>query len=253
MADGIIADAAPPAPGAASSVMTYFADLADPRSPLGRRHVLSDLLAVAICAVICGADGWAQVEEFGRAKAAWFATFLRLPHGIPSHDTFGRVFAALDPDAFERCFVAWTAALARSSGGRLVAVDGKSLRHSFEHAWDRSGMAHLVSAFVGANRLVLAQVAVAGGGAGGGGTDDERRRGNEITAIPGLLDLLDLTGATVSIDAAGCQRAICRKVSARGGHYVLCVKDNQPTLLAQVGRLLAEAIRGGGFGGRLPG
>src|SRR3954452_16073360 len=190
MADGIISDPAPAAPGAApSSVMTHFADLPDPRSPLGRRHVLSDLLAVAICAVVCGADGWAQVEEFGRAKAAWFATFLRLPHGIPSHDTFGRVFALLDPDAFERCFVAWTAALAGSSAGRLVAVDGKSLRRSFEHAWDHSGMAHLVSAFVGANRLVLAQVAVAGTGTG---TDDELRRGNEITAIPGLLDLLDL-------------------------------------------------------------
>jgi predicted transposase YbfD/YdcC len=240
MANDLPAGPDAPSPAATTCpLMTHFADLPDPRSPLGRRHVLSDLLAIAICAAICGADGWAQVEEFGRAKHKWFATFLALPHGIPSHDTFGRVFAALDPDAFERCFVAWTTALAASSGGKLVAIDGKSLRRSFAHAWDASGMAHLVSAFVGANRLVLGQVAVAGA------DDDAQRRGNEITAIPKLLELLDLTGATVSIDAIGCQREVCREVLARGGQYVLCLKDNQPTLLAKVRLLLDEAICAG--------
>jgi hypothetical protein len=148
-----------------TSVMTHFASLADPRSPLGRRHVLSDMLTIAICAVICGADSWCAVEEFGRAKSEWFGTFLGLPHGVPSHDTFGRVFAALDPAAFESCFGAWTAALSvGQGGGELVSLDGKSLRRSFEHAWDQSGMAHLVSAFAGANRLVLGQLAVGAGG-----------------------------------------------------------------------------------------
>ena len=121
-------------------LLRYFQDLPDPRSPMGKRHVLSDMLTIAICAVICGADGWSAVEEFGRAKHKWFATFLRLPHGVPSHDTFGRVFAALDPAAFEACFGAWVASLARGgNGGKLVSLDGKSIRRSFEHAWDQSG------------------------------------------------------------------------------------------------------------------
>lgn len=226
----------------ATSVMTCFASLPDPRSPLGKRHVLSDMLTIAICAVICGADGWSAVEEFGRAKHKWFGTFLELPHGIPSHDTFGRVFAALDPRAFEACFGSWVAALAGGgAGGELVSVDGKSIRRSFEHAWDRSGMAHLVSAFAGANRLVLGQLALAGG--------DGRVPGdNEITALPRLLELLDLRRKTVSIDAIGCQRPIAAKVLEKGADYVLCVKDNQPTLHAKLKALLDEAILDGGTG-----
>ena len=222
---------------AISRIMTHFGDLPDPRKPLGRRHVLSDMLVIAICAVICGADGWSQVAAFGRAKHKWFATFLRLPHGIPSHDTFGRVFAALDPSAFERCFAGWVAHLAESSGGKLVSLDGKSIRRSFDHAWDASSMAHLVSAFVGANRLVLGQVAIDPGG--------DKPRGNEITAMDKLLDLLDLSGATVSIDAIGCQRATAAKIVHRRADYVLRVKENQPTLHAQVKRLLDEALLDG--------
>ena len=246
MADAVVAS---PVVSPASSIMTHFADLPDPRSPLGRRHVLSDLLTIAVCAVVCGADGWAQVEQFAHAKRKWFATFLPLPYGVPSHDTFGRVFARLDPDALERCFVRWTRALASSAGGELVSIDGKSLRRSFAHAWDKSGMCHLVSAFVGANRMVLGQLAVdgtgGGGGGGGGGGDEEeeeRRRGNEITAIPKLLELLDLTGATVSIDAIGCQREVAAKIHERGADYVLCLKANQPKLHAKVKALLDEAI-----------
>lgn len=219
------------------SLMTYFQDLPDPRSPLGRRHVLCDLLTIAICAVICGAEGWSEVEEFGHAKAEWFAGFLELPHGIASHDTFGRVFAMLDPDAFERCFRNWAAALVQGCGGKLVSLDGKSLRQSFQHAWDKSGMAHLVSAFVGANRLVLGQLAVPQAGA-----DDEQRRGNEITVLPSLLELLDLKGATVTIDAIGCQRSLVGKVQAAEADYVLCVKENQPTLHRKVKALMDEAI-----------
>ena len=226
----------------ATSVMTCFASLPDPRSPLGKRHVLSDMLTIAICAVICGADSWSAVEEFGRAKHKWFATFLELPHGIPSHDTFGRVFAALDPHAFEECFGSWVAALAgHRPGGELVSLDGKSIRRSFEHAWDQSGMAHLVSAFAGANRLVLGQVALAG-------RDGQAAGDNEITALPRLLDLLDLRGKTVSIDAIGCQRSLAAKVLEKQADYVLCVKENQPTLHAKLKALLDEAVLDGGAG-----
>ena len=144
----------------ANSIMTHFCDLPDPRKPLGKRHVLSDMLTIALCAVICGAEGWSHVAEFGRSKKKWFETFLELPHGIPSHDTFGRVFAALAPDAFERCFMSWTSKLAERSAGKLVSLDGKSIRRSFAHAWDSSAMVHLVSAFVAENRLVLGQIAV---------------------------------------------------------------------------------------------
>jgi predicted transposase YbfD/YdcC len=220
---------------AISRIMTHFGDLPDPRKPLGKRHVLGDMLVIAICAVICGAEGWCQVAEFGRSKRSWFATFLELPHGIPSHDTFGRVFAALDPAAFERCFTSWTATLAESSDGTLVSLDGKSIRRSFAHAWDASGMAHLVSAFAGHNRLVLGQLALDPGG-------DDGLRGNEITTLEKLLNLLDFQGATVSIDAIGCQRAIAQTIVDKPADYVLCVKENQPTLHGQIKRLLDEAI-----------
>lgn len=222
---------------AISRITTHFVDLPDPRQPLGKRHVLSDMLVIAICAVICGAEGWCQVAMFGRAKHKWFESFLELPHGIPSHDTFGRVFAALDPLAFERCFMSWVQTLVELSGGKLVNFDGKSIRRSFAHAWDASGMAHLVSAFVGDNRLVLGQSATDAG--------NGEPRGNEITAIEKLLDLLDVSGATVSIDAIGCQRAIAKKIVEQRADYVLCVKENQPTLHAQVKGLLDEAILDG--------
>src|SRR3954470_9245473 len=145
---------------ATGGTLRFFRDLPDPRAH-NVVHKLHDILVIAICAVICGADGWAEVEVFANANLAWFRTFLVLPGGVPSHDTFGRVFARLDPDAFERRFANWVAALAGPAGGKLVAIDGKAIRRSFEHAWDRSGMAHLVSAFVDANRMVFAQVAVA--------------------------------------------------------------------------------------------
>ena len=216
---------------ATGGILRAFDDLPDPRAA-NVTHKLHDMIVIAACAVICGADGWAAVEIFGHSKLAWFGTFLDLPHGVPSHDTFGRVFAALDPDAFERRFAGWVAALAGGSGGRLIAVDGKAIRRSFEHAWDASGMAHLVSAFVDANSAVFAQVS----------TD---AKSNEIEAIPRLLALLDLEGATVTVDAMGCQREVAAEVTGRGGHYVLAVKDNQPALSAKVRALLDEAILDG--------
>jgi predicted transposase YbfD/YdcC len=212
---------------ATGGMLRYFRDLPDPRAR-NVVHRLHDIVVLAVCAVICGADGWAEVELFGRSKLAWFTTFLDLPHGIPSHDTFGRVFAALDPNAFERCFVAWVSALAEASGGRLIAIDGKAIRRSFAHAWDKSGMAHLVSAFVRGNQMVFGQLAVDG-------------KSNEITAIPRLLALLDVRGAVVTIDAMGCQREVAAAVVAGGGDYVLALKDNHPTLHRKALALMTEA------------
>jgi predicted transposase YbfD/YdcC len=212
--------------------LRFFSELPDPRG-VNKIHQLTDLIVIAIMAVICGADGWAEVALFGRCKQKWLATFLELPGGIPSHDTFGRVFSLLDPDALERCFLAWMSSLVGLSGGRLLALDGKSIRRSFEHAWDKSGMAHLVSAFVNqeGNRLVFAQVAVAD-------------KSNEITAIPKLLELMDLKGAVVTIDALGTQREIAGKVIEGGGNYLLPVKENQPALHEKVTALMNEAALG---------
>jgi len=216
----------------ASGFLRYFLDLPDPRG-VNRIHKLHDLIVIAVMAVICGADGWAQVALFGRCKQKWFSTFLELPGGIPSHDTFGRVFSRLNPDAFDRCFLAWMSALVELSGGRLVAIDGKSIRRSFEHAWDKSGMTHLVSALVsqGGNRVVFGQVAV-------------EDKSNEITAIPKLLEMMDLRGAVVTIDAIGTQREIAGKIIEGKGDYVLVVKDNQPALHEKVTALMDEAAIG---------
>jgi predicted transposase YbfD/YdcC len=216
---------------AAGGFLRFFGDMPDPRTGNHVTHKLHDLIVIAVLAVVCGADGWAQVELWGKCKAKWLATFLGLPGGVPSHDTFGRVFARLDPAAFERCFLAWMAAVVELSDGRLVSVDGKSIRRSFERGWDKSGMAHLVSALVsqGGNRLVFAQLAVAD-------------KSNEIAAIPRLLALLDLRGAVVTIDAIGCQRDIAAGIVAGGGQYVLPVKDNQPALHAKVGSLLGVLV-----------
>src|SRR5579864_5571265 len=212
---------------ATARIPCAFTQMPDPRRN-NARHRLTDILTIALFAVICGADGWAAVAEYGRAKFAWLATFLELPHGIPSHDTFGDVFAKLQPDAFEHCFMQWMKKLVQLSGGKLVAIDGKSLRRSFEHAWDKSGMAHMVSAFVAANHMVFAQVKTEG-------------KGKELSAIEQLLKLLELNGAVVTIDALGCQKEIARSILDAGGQYLLQVKDNQPALHQKLQAIFAEA------------
>lgn len=222
---------------AVNSIQAHFAGLPDPRRAQGTRHKLGDMIVIAVCAVVCCADGWADVADFGRAKVGWFRTFLALPHGVPCPDTFERVFARLDPDAFERCFVSWTEALAGSSAGKLVAIDGKRIRRSFGHAWDHSTAAHLVSAFVHENATVLGQLSV-------------DCKENEIVAIPKLLALLDLAGATVTIDAMGCQSEIASKIVGDGGDYVLAVKENQPTLHDALRRNLDEMVLEGFAGVR---
>ena len=208
--------------------MRFFEDIPDPRG-CNAIHQFTDILVLAFCGVMCGSQGWVDVEMFGKSKLDWFKTFLFLPAGIPSHDTFGRVFSVINPDAFEKCFVAWMSSVVSLGQGKLIAIDGKSIRHSFEHGWDRSGMTHLVSAFVAANRMVFSQVAV-------------KDKENEITAIPKLLELLDLNGSVVSIDAVGCQRKISRQIVDGKGDYLLAVKENQPALHGQVKKLLDELI-----------
>lgn len=209
-----------------TSIATHFATLPDPRIDRTKRHALLDLLTIALCAVICGADSWVEVEQFGQAKEAWLRTFLALPHGIPCHDTFGRVFARLDPDAFARCFLAWVRGVAGEAVAAGVAIDGKTLRRSHDGATQPA--LHLVSAWATTTRLVLGQVAVA-------------EKSNEITAIPALLRVLDLQGCTVTIDAMGCQTAIAQTIRARGADYVLALKDNHPTLAAAVADSFALA------------
>jgi predicted transposase YbfD/YdcC len=213
---------------ATAGILRAFADMPDPRRH-NRRHKLMDILTIALIAVICGADGWVGVVEYAKAKLEWLKSFLELPYGLPSHDTFGRVFAKLDPDAFERCFQAWMAALVELSGGKLVAFDGKSIRHSFEHAWDKSGMAHIVSAFVQANHMVFAQHKTDG-------------KGQELSAIEKLLEILELNGAVVTIDAIGCNKEIAQKIVDAGADYILQVKDNQPTLHQTLAARLNDAI-----------
>jgi len=216
---------------ATSGFLRFFRDVSDPRTGNFITHKLHDLIVIAILAVICGADGWTRIAFWGRCKAKWLSTFLDLPGGIPSHDTFSRVFALLDPDVFERCFLNWMAAVVELSAGRLVSIDGKAIRRSFEHGWDKSGMTHLVSAFVSQaeNRVVFSQLAV-------------EDKSNEIVAIPKLLDLLDLKGAVVTIDAIGCQREVAARIVAGGGDYVLPVKDNQPNLLNKTQPLMNDLV-----------
>jgi predicted transposase YbfD/YdcC len=194
----------------------YFANLADPRVERTRRHDLLDLFILALCATLGGADGWADVERFGNAKLDFFRRFLALPNGVPSHDTFGRVFARLDPAALLGCVRDWLDAFRAAVDRELVAIDGKTLRGSFDAAAGH-GPLHLVSAWACEARLVLGQVAV-------------DAKSNEITAIPLLLELLDLKGCVVTIDAMGCQKDIAAAIRAGGADYVLAVKDNQPTL-----------------------
>jgi len=209
------------------SLFDHFVVIEDIRDEKKRRHLLIDMLVIAITAVICGADGWTQVAAFGKAKEAWFRQFLQLPNGIPSHDTFGRVFSVLSPEVFEARFREWVASVREVCGEDIVAIDGKSLRRS--HCRKKGlGPLHMVSAWSVANGLVLAQQAT-------------EAKSNEITAIPEVLALLELKGCIVTIDAMGCQKAIAKDIVAQGGDYVLALKGNQSTLAQAVEELFIDA------------
>lgn len=211
-----------------TTISIYFGDLPDPRVERCKHHQLLDIVTIAICAVISNADGWTDIEAYGRAKETWLRHFLELPNGIPSHDTFARVFAKLDPIAFQRCFVRWVDAIRDKLPGDVIAIDGKTSRRTHDSTIDLSPL-HMVSAWSSDNRLVLGQVRV-----------DEKS--NEITAIPVLLDLLDVKGCLVTIDALGCQTAIADKIVTQEADYVLACKGNQERIYTDVQHLFTELL-----------
>lgn len=211
----------------ATAGLLRFFDMKDHRST-NVSHQLHEIIAIAIMAVFCGTESWSGVESWAQIREPWLRSLLGLKHGIPSHDTFDRVFGRIDPLAFERCFQQWSGALVANVKGLFIAVDGKTARRSWKRAWSKTPV-HLVSAFVQKNQLILGQLA----------TDC---KSNEITAIPRLLALLDLAGHTVTIDAMGTQREIAAAIVEKKGHYVLAVKDNQPTLNQRVMRLMDEGL-----------
>lgn len=210
------------------SLETYFGNLPDPREGQNVQHPLLNILGIAICAVIGGADNWVDVETFGQAKQEWFETFLELPYGIPSHDTFARVFRRIQPEVFERCFSEWIQALCERSAGEVVALDGKHLRRSKDRVLGREGI-RLVSAWAGENGLMLTQVPA-------------ERGQNEIPALLNLLPLLDISHSVVTIDGIGCQTQIARAITEQGGDYVLAVKGNQDTLAHDVQAAFEPAL-----------
>jgi predicted transposase YbfD/YdcC len=210
------------------SIKKYFRRLKDPRVVGRSRHLLVDIIVLAICGVIADCDDWPEIVLFAQKRRAWFQRFLKLPHGVPSHDTFERVFGQLEPRAFQGCCLAWLRAVADVLGLGHIAIDGKTLCGSAGSKW---GPLHVVSAWATEANLTLGQVAVDG-------------KSNEITAIPPLLELLDLRGALVSIDAMGCQKEIAKKIVAGGGDYLLIVKANQEHLLEDVQATLERALTG---------
>ena len=198
------------------SFSEHFESLPDPRIDRQKLHKLIDIISISICAALCGAEGWTDVEEFGKAKKDWFQTFLELPNGIPSHDTFGRFFSLLDPQAFQDTFLQWVQSVNDLFKGQVVAIDGKCLRRSHDHGKGKAAI-YMVSAWATANQLVLGQVK----------TDE---KSNEITAIPKLLRALEVKGCIVTIDAAGCQKGIATQIRSQGADYVLALKGNQGNL-----------------------
>lgn len=196
-----------------NQLMEHFSDLDDPRCPGKVEHRLIDILVIAVCAVIACAESWEDIALYGRSKRDWLRQFLALPNGIPSHDTFRRVFMLIDPDAFEACFTAWVGAIATPGTQEVVAIDGKTLRRSFDRGRDLAAL-HVVSAWASDQRLVLGQRRVDG-------------KSNEITAIPELLKVLALENTLVTLDAMGCQKAIAQGILDRQADYLLVLKANQ--------------------------
>ena len=214
--------------GRRPTLVESFQGVPDPRLERTRLHSVVDILVIALCATICGADHYTEMEDYGKAKERWLRGFLELPHGIPSHDTFGRVFARLDPEAIRACFLTWVEALRQTPlTDGVIALDGKTLRRSFDAASGQSAL-HMVSAWASSVRLVIGQVKTS-------------QKSNEITAIPYLLDLLDVAGCVVTIDAIGCQKEIARQIRSKGADYVLALKGNQTSLFDDVTAYFADA------------
>ncbi len=209
------------------SIESHFNMLKDPRRETKNKcHNFIDILVIAICGAICGANKWTQISAYGRSKEAWFRTFLELPEGIPSHDTFNDVFIKIDPEQFEKAFVSWVSSISSLVPGEVVSVDGKTLRRSHDNANSKRAI-HMVSAWSTSNAMVLGQLTT-------------ERKSNEITAIPMLLEMLSIEKCLVTIDAMGCQKKIAECILSKGANYLLAVKDNQPTLYEAIDRLFFE-------------
>lgn len=213
------------------TIADHFAQMSDPRVDRTRLHKLIDILTIAICAVICGADSWVAIELYGCTKYEWLKTFLELPNGIPSHDTFARVFAQLNPQQFQSCFLNWIKSTQKITNGEVVAIDGKTLCGSYDKSSGQSAI-QMVSAWATTNKLVLGQVKV-------------NEASNEITAIPELLNVLELNGCIVTIDAIGCQKEIVKLITQQNADYVITLKKNQGNLYELVEELLRTGISTG--------
>lgn len=210
-----------------ASLLEHFNTLEDPRVEHLLEHQLLDIIGLTICAVICGADSWVDIEQYGQSKQDWLATFLTLSNGIPSHDTIARVFARLNPSALQECFLSWVQSVAQLCSGEVIAIDGKTLRHSYDSVSGK-GAIPMVSAWATENHLVLGQIKV-----------DEKS--NEIPAIPKLLEVLEINGCIITIDAMGTQREIAAQIINQGGDYVLSLKGNQGDLHQDVEQLFSWA------------
>ncbi len=202
------------------SLVEHFAQIKDPRVERTKKHQITDILVIAIVAVIAGAQGWEDIENYAISKQTWLKEFLALPNGIPSDDTFRWVFEFIDPEALNRCFLSWVETQVTKMGGEIISIDGKTIRGSYDRNQGKSAL-HVISAWASEQRLVLAQMKV-------------EDKSNEITAIPALLELLDITGAIITIDAIGTQTDIAKKIIDRKADYVLALKANHPTLYNQV-------------------
>lgn len=214
-----------------SSLIQHFAALDDPRVDRSKQHLLIDIMAIAILAVISGADGWVAIETYGNSKQEWLSSFLSLPNGIPSHDTFARVFARIDPKEFERCFRNWISSITQTIGAQVIPIDGKTLRGSYDREAKQNALT-IVSAWASEHRLVLGQLQV-------------NSKSNEITAIPQLLSMLHISGSIISIDAMGCQKEIAALIRQQGADYVLALKGNQGCLYTQLEHFFEQADKTG--------
>jgi predicted transposase YbfD/YdcC len=210
-----------------ATISEHFADLEDPRIDRAKLHPLINILTIALCGAICGADSWVDIELFGESKQDWFASFLDMTNGVPSHDTFGRVFSLLDAEQFRGCFINWVQAICEVLEDQVVAIDGKTLRRSHDRTVGKKAI-HMVSAWAAENQVVLGQVK----------TDD---KSNEITAIPDLLELLDVSGCIVTIDAIGSQKKIAQQIIAQGADYILPLKGNQERVYQDAQTLFEDA------------
>jgi predicted transposase YbfD/YdcC len=219
------------AEGVQTQWLSQFQSLKDPRQRKGIEHNFLSIVLIAILATIGGATGWEDIEVYGESHQAWLSTFLDLKHGIPHADTYRRVFANIAPDALQECFLSWLKQIVEATGAQVVALDGKTLKGSYERGIRQSAL-HMVSAWASENRLMLGQVKV-------------ESKTNEIKAIPALLKLIDITGCIITIDAIGTQTEIAKQIVDKGADYVLCLKANQPTLWNQVRRWFEQAQQNG--------